>query len=304
MKSTTGYGSISDNQINDIYEDRDGDKWIGTANGLTLIQYLPDQERITRFFNYSNPGHASSVSVRSIFQGASGLIWFGTSNRGLGKLNKKNGIIDFYHSDPNDQYALLSNNVISVFDDRGGILWIGTNAGINMIDRHSDRFHLYQREAGAENTMSSSNIQAIVKESNGIIWLGTHDQGLNKYDPLTRTYTTYLNNDILEGGESLTNRANILRKFNKQPSDATKAKLTYLSHNRVLTLHLDPFRPYLWIGTGGGGLNRLNLYSGKINTYPSNPRYAKALADHCEMLVYRPTQGLMDRHRRWRIEQV
>ncbi len=282
----TGYGSISDNQINDIYEDRDGDKWIGTANGLTLIQYLPDQERITRFFNYSNPGHASSVSVRSIFQGASGLIWFGTSNRGLGKLNKKNGIIDFYHSDPNDQYALLSNNVISVFDDRGGILWIGTNAGINMIDRHSDRFHLYQREAGAENTMSSSNIQAIVKESNGIIWLGTHDQGLNKYDPLTRTYTTYLNNDILEGGESLTKRANILRKFNKQLSDATKAKLTYLSHNRVLTLHLDPFRPYLWIGTGGGGLNRLNLYSGKINTYPSNPRYANSLSGTIVRCLY------------------
>jgi ligand-binding sensor domain-containing protein/signal transduction histidine kinase len=256
---------IGSDNIHKIYKDSDGDIWVGTANGLVLIRDHDGAESISRFFQRQNPASGTAVSVQTVLEDASGRIWFGTNNRGLGALDKNTGSIEFYRSDPNDPNALLSNNVLSLHNDNAGILWIGTNAGINMIDDHSGRFRLFKRQPGAENTISSSNVQAIIKEPSGVVWIGTHDQGLNKYDPLTRTYTTYLQNDILEGGESLKNRANILQKYNRKLSDITRAKLQYLSHNRILSLHLDPVRPYLWIGTGGGGLNQLNLYTGKIH---------------------------------------
>lgn len=288
--------NLSSSQILKIHEDKAGRIWIGTDNGLNMIP-LPvsrsvtePQEEIVTFLFTPNRKSLSKRSIQCITQGKEDIMWIGTKNMGLGKLNLSTGKTRFFKTMPTNPYSLNSNNITSVYYDKAGIVWIGTNAGINYIDHYSDRFTLHTRKAGAENTLSSNNVQAIRKDRDGTIWIGTYDQGLNRYDPLTHVYTTFLKNDVLVAGESIRERARILKKYNSKISDATRTKLRYLTHNRVLSLYEDENRKDLWIGTGGG-LNCLNLRSGKIAHFLSNIEKPGTLSGDIIHSIIKDRQG-------------
>ncbi|NJN24599.1 MAG: GHKL domain-containing protein [Cyclobacteriaceae bacterium] len=192
--------------------------------------------------------------------------------------------------DPNSETSILSNNVSSVMDDKSGILWIGTNAGISIIDRQSDRFTWHKRTPGLANTMSSNNIQSIYKENNGVLWLGTFDKGLIKYDPSTEIYTNYLYDDYLVEGESITRRNRILRKFDQRKTAKKPDRIHYLSHNRIYALHRD-LNKRLWIGTGGGGLNVMNINTGNITKYNYDPEDETSLSSDYIRCIYEDRKG-------------
>ena len=266
---------LTSSQILSLYEDQEGRIWIGTDNGLNVIPKAESRsarlkaQHVSQYLFQPASKTTGRYAIQCIARGNDEMVWIGSKNKGLGQLNLSTRRIKFHPTEPANAHSLNSNNITALFYGRAGILWIGTNAGINYIDHYSDRFVLHQRKPGAENTLSSNNVQAILKEPNGTVWVGTYDRGLNRYDPLTRIYTTYLANDVLVEGESLRQRARILKKYNKKVSKETLTKLQYLSHNRVLSLYKNPKSRYLWIGTGGG-LNRMDLANGRIVHYLAN----------------------------------
>lgn len=293
----TSQSSLSDNQVNTIYEDNDGDLWIGTGNGIDLIKPTADgrnlnnRDQVIHIGNLLYQGKQSaSGDILSIYQGASGLIWFGTFDNGLGYLNKYTLSGSNYLVDPNNEYSLRSNFISSVIDDRSGILWTGTNAGINFIDRQKDRFSWHKRIPGVNNSISSNNIQSIYKEKNGILWLGTYDKGLTKYDPLTEVYTNYLENDYIVEGESVLDKNLILQKFDKRKHLKKREKLPFLSNNRVYTLMRDKNKR-LWIGTGGGGLNILHINNNTISIFKNNPKDDQSISSDYIRCILQDKQG-------------
>lgn len=289
--------NLSSNLINTIYEDNDGDLWVGTSAGIDLIKpkkngrNLNNRDEIKNFHRIVFPDKSDAInSVSSIYQGASGLIWIGTIDNGLCSINKYTKEVRNYIIDPNSDFSILSNNVTCVFDDRSGILWIGTNAGINLIDIESDRFTWQKRVPGISNSLSSNNIQAIYKENNGVIWLGTYDKGLSKYDPLTEIFTNYLDNDLIIEGESIKERNRILKKYDRRKTARKSTKLHYLSHNRIYALHRDKSKR-LWIGTGGGGLNILNVSSGKIIHFNNIPKDDNSISSDNLRCIFEDKKG-------------
>jgi ligand-binding sensor domain-containing protein/signal transduction histidine kinase len=292
--------SISSNQINTIYEDYDGDLWVGTASGIDLMKansngrHLSSRDEVINIHKVLSPQRsAASRNITGIYQGASGMLWFGTTDNGLGYIKKYLNLTGSYLVDPNNDYSLLSNEVTSVFDDEAGILWIGTNSGINIIDKLKDRFIWHKRLSGQGNTFSSNNIRSIYKQQNGVFWLGSHDQGLTKYDPLTDVYTNYSTSDFVVEGESIRERNTLLRKFDKRKTSPKLQSLNYLSHNRINDIH-PVSRNYLWIGTGGGGINVLNIYSNAISTMRHDPENDSSLSSDNIRCIFRDSQG-----RRW-----
>jgi ligand-binding sensor domain-containing protein/signal transduction histidine kinase len=289
--------SISSNEINEIYEDYEGDLWIGTSAGIDLMKpningrHLSSRDDIINFHKIISPKYsAASKNITSIFQGASGLLWFGTKDDGLGFINKYLKVTGKYTVNPNSDFSLLSNYITSVFDDRAGILWIGTNSGISIIDKLRDRFVWHKRIPGKENTFSSNNIRSIYKDHNGILWLGSQDQGLTKYDPLTDIYTNYSTNDFIVEGESLKERDQILRKYDKRISSYSPNKIYYLTHNRINSI-LQYSPSFLWIGTGGGGINILNPKNNTIRTLRHNTEDINSLSSDNIQCLFKDTKG-------------
>ena len=289
--------SLSSNQINAIYEDNDGDLWVATSEGIDQIKptingrNLNNRDKVIHFHELLTPKNSTAnKNVTSLYQGASGLIWFGTVNSGLGFFNKYTKSSKNYIVDANDESSIMSNNVTAVLDDRSGILWVGTNSGINIIDKLKDRFTWHKRMAGTGNTISSNNIMSIYKEKNGRLWLGTYDKGLTMYDPLPDVYTTYLDNDRIVEGESIKELTRLLAKYDKRKSRPKLTPISYLSHNRIQALLKDR-QNRIWIGTGGGGINILYPNSGMIKQYRYDPDDPSSLSSDFVKCIFQDSKG-------------
>ncbi len=88
-----------------------------------------------------------------------------------------------------------------VFQDSRGLIWIGTQAGLNRFDGKT--FISYDKNPLDPNSISSSWVYAIAEDKEGNLWLGTQN-GLNKFNPSTGQFTHYLTNpDELKEKESI-----------------------------------------------------------------------------------------------------
>ena len=86
-----------------------------------------------------------------------------------------------YQHDPADPHSLSHDMAVSIFEDREGLLWVGTGGGgVNKLDLRPKRFALYQHEPGNPNSLSASDVRAIHEDRYGDLWAGTHGGGLDR----------------------------------------------------------------------------------------------------------------------------
>ncbi len=202
---------LSNNIIQAIYEDSDGNLWVGTNTGLDLYN-----RKKNRFINFKNePGNPYSLSnneVQScIIEDRNGNLWIGSWN-GLNKLNakdRKNALIDpssvkfiIHRSNPGNKYSLSDDRVISVYEDKKGNLWFGTyGGGVNKLspsqqDAVDPVFEHYSIKDG----LNSNIIYSIQGDDNGNIWMSS-DNGLSMYNPKENKFTNYDINDGFQGNQ-------------------------------------------------------------------------------------------------------
>jgi ligand-binding sensor domain-containing protein len=193
-------GSLSDNQVHSILEDGTGRLWIGTENGLNLL------DRTTgRFFQYHyDPGDPHSLSsnvVHEIYEDRSGVLWIATQI-GISRVNEIASRFTHYQQgeNPRDQGAAaqpaslleppsppdLSDNLITaLYQDRQGIVWIGTSrGGLNRLDRSAGDVTVYTYNPDDPNSLGYGEVLTICEDRAGFLWIGTWT-GLDRLDPQT-----------------------------------------------------------------------------------------------------------------------
>ncbi len=190
--------SLSSNTVTSIYEDRSGVLWISTKDGgLNKVN-----RNTEHFIHYShdpnNPYSLSHHHVTSIYQDRSGNLWVGTRN-GLNKLAPRSSLENAQHfihytHDPDDPFSLGGNHVTSIYEDRSGILWVGTaGAGLNRFDRDTEQFIYYQYVTNSSDALrlNDNHVTSIYEDASGRLWIGTIDAGLKKFDRDTGQFSHY-----------------------------------------------------------------------------------------------------------------
>jgi len=120
-------------RMHDIYSDRAGRVWVGTAEeGVFEIDNPNDAQ--PQFTNYSVKEGLSSDAVWDITEDDLGNIYFGTG-RGLDRLNPATKQIKHYTTVD----GLTSNYVLMVWRDRRGAIWAGTQKGVSRLIPEPDR---------------------------------------------------------------------------------------------------------------------------------------------------------------------
>ncbi len=185
--------SLSNNRVWSIREDDQGRLWIGTLDGLNLF------DRPTgRFFRYYNnpddPHSLSNDTVWDIYQDRSGVVWFGTDG-GICKVNDVASRFTHYQQRPNpggvqpgNLPGLSDNIILAVYQDRHGILWVGTSrGGLNRLDRITGSVKIYQHDPADPDSLSFGQVNVIYEDRAGTLWVGT-DSGLDRFNPQTETF--------------------------------------------------------------------------------------------------------------------
>ncbi|RYG14486.1 MAG: hybrid sensor histidine kinase/response regulator, partial [Chitinophagaceae bacterium] len=185
--------SVSDNNIRSITEDADGNIWLGTFSGLSIL----DTKKFT-FENYyhqiSQPYTIGQNSVRYIYRDKQNGMWLGTYYGGLSYYHKND--IKFNSLGQNSGRLSLNDEVISVIkEDIAGNFWVGTNdKGLNYWNTARKTITYHTSKENNPNSLSSNNIKAIAFDNEDNVLVGMHNGGLNILNPKTGNVKRFMHN--------------------------------------------------------------------------------------------------------------
>jgi transcriptional regulator with GAF, ATPase, and Fis domain/ligand-binding sensor domain-containing protein len=316
--------ALSSNNIIALFLDHEGIIWIAT-NGGGLNKFDPATEQFTSYQH--NPNDSSSIGsdlVYSICEDRYHNLWVGTSGGGLNYFDRKHGTFTRYKKEENNKFSLSSNYITGLFCDKSGTLWIGTRgSGLNKLIKPSADdppvFVHYRHDPEIPTTISSNYISHIVQDSSGVLWIGTYNKGLNRLDlsslksskqPVFQHYNVEngLSGDMINalhidrenklwvGTESnglsivpldRNDQENSAVIYRHNPKDHTS-----LSSDRIYSIFEDQ-TGIVWIGTFGGGLNKLDKYRKKFQHYHHNPSDKNSLNNNLIWALMEDSKGIL-----------
>ncbi len=139
--------------------------------------------------------------------------------------------------------GLSQSEILCIFQDSEGYMWIGTQNGLNKFDGYS--FEQFFNDPTDTTTISSNWIFDIAEDANGNIWVGTKG-GLNKYDKNTGVFTTI---SLPESGG--TSQDNFIYGLS---TDETSIYINHSPFLSVLNYHTDEVSSYRSTIEMGGAL--------------------------------------------------
>lgn len=161
----TNKDGLSQNSVMTMHQDKLGQMWIGTRDGLNKY----DGTKITIYrTEFNNPNSISNDHILSIEEDDEGNIWFGTLN-GLNLYNPKtNTFTRFYHNKAKQNIS--SNTIWDIQQLSNGNLWIATDNGISVFDTSKKIFtrYLYQSDK-----IMGVRVKCFLETKNNDIYLGT-----------------------------------------------------------------------------------------------------------------------------------
>ena len=84
----------------------------------------------------------------------------------------------------------MTDDVICVYEDRGGQLWVGQFGGVSRFDPVTERFTNYR--PGRDDAASlAHSVSAIHRDRSGTLWFGTWGGILSRLDEKTNTFVNY-----------------------------------------------------------------------------------------------------------------
>lgn len=217
-----------------LFEDSRRTVWIGAG---VLYRWDRDTGALTSFETTSDrPDDFGNTAVWSILEDPPGFLWAGT-NQGLYHYEIATGRHRQLVHDPGAPDGLPGQEVYGVHRSRDGSLWVVTARHLaRLVDPAAGRFRSYRYLAEA--VPGRWTFPSVHEDGDGVLWLGSN-RGLVRFDPATEE----------------------MRHYRHDPASADG-----LGHDVVRSLCPDPREPdrYLWIGTAGGGLHRLDKESGRF----------------------------------------
>jgi signal transduction histidine kinase/CheY-like chemotaxis protein/ligand-binding sensor domain-containing protein len=187
--------SISDNNIFYIFEDSKKNLWIATwGNGLN--KYNRGTDDFTQYTtNTGKPNSLSTADIVHIAEDHLGKLWIATELGGIEMFDPETE--KFVQFKVTGKKGDISGNAAYVvYEDSKKNLWIGTGAGLNVMDRKSGMFKAYRKKDGLPN----ESIVGILEDNDHNLWLSTY-YGLSKFDPVNQSFKNYTLTDGIQSNQ-------------------------------------------------------------------------------------------------------
>ncbi|WP_444995298.1 ligand-binding sensor domain-containing protein [Aliikangiella sp. IMCC44359] len=305
-------GSLSNDNVSAIIEDKNGALWIGTEDGLNKL----DKE--TGIFTTIKQCPSSSLcvshhNIKAVFESSRGELWVGTKE-GLNRFDPKMNRFLSYRHDATNSYSLQNDDILSIYEDRNLGIWVGTwSGGLSKYDFHTAQFNHFKKEPSKPESLNHNLVTSFNQNKNGNLMIGTVGGGINIYDAVTEQFTAilhepsnpnslsdnkvfYLYEDSKEmvwvgtygGGLNLYDpTTQKFVHFKNNPDD-----INSISHNNILSITEDK-NGDMWIGTWGGGLNRYNRKEQKFEHFKLDRSSTTSLSHNDIWSIFEDSEGVL-----------
>ena len=268
-------GSLVSSDIRSIFVDRGGVVWCG-SNGYG-ISYT---NTIRKNFQHFDDGNNPNFSIYSLQESHDNKIWIQSKNKSIWK------IFDFKTKRLLIPAINFKNyRALSLYEDKFNKVWFVSRGKLYIVtpDHPKNPRILYSLKK-----FSISDHQFVAADNKGNIWCVGPDMAFEFDAKTAHLKRKYIFKGLLPKDEAF--RATISQLYNDSEghlwisSDEGLFKLNLssgkvvlfksgtqdkikLNTNNILSIHPDPINPknILWLGTKGGGLNRLNISTGKVS---------------------------------------
>jgi len=233
--------------------------------------------------SFKIPAQYSVLPISHIYADNNRNIWLNEETSGLCRIEVGNGEISYYSSEHQGSQHIPHNMAHTFAEDRQGRLWIGSEAGLLIWSALSETFTSIRYEPTNTSGLNSDPIYCSYCDKDGNMWLGTYFGGINFWSGERKFFRNWnsglgrwqLGGNVVscftEDGDGnlwvgLEDMG--LNKVNTRTGEVSRytseTKPYGLSYNNVHDLmFLDP--DHLWIATYTGGINILDVTTGKFN---------------------------------------
>jgi len=149
----------------------------GKGDGLWLMDLSSPRHPMAHAVPTSD---LTDPEVTSIAPGPDGGAWVGTNN-GL-NLVRKGRPTERILPVANDPSSLAPAVINTILTDRQGRLWVGNNAGVQILERRDAAGRAYFHHIGKAEGLTSENIDTMLMDASGHVWVST-DDGIVVIDP-------------------------------------------------------------------------------------------------------------------------
>lgn len=202
-----------------------------------------------------------------------GRLWMATDHHGLCIIDGRE--LRQFTTVKNDETTISDNTLRRIYRDQLGRMWISTYMmGVNY----------YAENLFQIRHVAAGNVNTVCTDHEGRYWLGTNDQGIICVDTLDaetspshiRRYTKAnagLGSDVIVSSMAATDGTlwfgtyeGGLAHYRDGRFETWKATEDGLANNNVWALCEDQWGN-VWVGTLGGGLQRIDRRTGKFRTF-------------------------------------
>ncbi len=213
--------------------------WVGTwwagLNKLILN---------SRNFHWVKHDYAQKVTlpnapIRSFAEDSTGNIWLAARNEGLICWNIQKNKFQQYLTLPNTTEDWSQHLISSVMIDSKQNIWVGTSRnGLYKLNKNLTSYQHYTKGLAIDNQLVDNNVNAIIEYPEGVIWVASRGGGISK----------------------LTLSNNLASHYTQQDTKGYQITSNTISSNSVFK----DSKGYLWFGTEGAGVMRLDVYTNQI----------------------------------------
>jgi ligand-binding sensor domain-containing protein len=272
FQNFTTRDGLANDRVGNIYEDKKGNIWFGTENGVSRYDGKS-------FQNFTTRDGLATDRVGNIYEDKKGNIWFGTENgvsrydgNSFRSLKMKEApsvtpgdsfhISVYHHPIPEDSW--MHNAVNAIIEDKTGKLWFGTRGYASVYDGKT--FTTITNKDGK----SFANVRSMIKDKKGNIWLGAFD-GLWRYDGstftnFTQNFVGYIYEDKKGNIWTSSQRANnggwVLSRYDEKTLTNEKPTVTEITNKPMISGIIGDDKGNIWFGAFDG----VYRYDGKTIT--------------------------------------
>ena len=181
---------FSNTQIKDLCFDQENILWMITSLGC--VKYDPNHGQFYELKELNRQAFTSLFVIPVvIMRDSRGFIWIGAE--GLVVVDPKNNNFNIFKKNHDDPYGLKSNDIRAIYEDKSGLIWIGTKfEGLQIYNYRKELFPRWKNQIENNHKgLNDKNVYALCEGGDQKLYIGTSEGGLNVFDRKTGLFTYY-----------------------------------------------------------------------------------------------------------------